>query len=150
MINIFYVYDSLIFINNATKSSPFIILQVHSTCFGCKQHPSSGVHKTVTTASCTAHIFVLLAPSNVATLEGANCTKIWAVPEAVVTVLCTPDDGFGWYPKHVEWTCRIMNRLLFVASPCTVINIIWWTVLSMWRLSALEGVLFTNSPVVKN
>jgi len=36
---------------NATQNSLFIILQVHSTCFGCQPHPSSGVHKTVTTAS---------------------------------------------------------------------------------------------------
>ena len=27
-----------------------------------------------------------------------SCT----VPEAVGTVLCTPDDGCGWHPKHVE------------------------------------------------
>ena len=42
---------------DATQSSLFIILQVHSTCFGCQPHPSSGVHKTVTTASGTGHIF---------------------------------------------------------------------------------------------
>jgi len=41
----------------------------------------------------------------------------------VVTVLCTPDDGCGWHSKHVEWTCRIINRLLWVASRWTVINI---------------------------
>jgi len=28
--------------------------------------------------------------------------KIWPVPEAVVKVLCTPDNGCGWHPKHVE------------------------------------------------
>ena len=55
---------------------------------------------------------------SLATLEGGSCT----VPEAVVTVLCTPDDGCGWHPKHVEWTCRIINRLLCVASRWTVIN----------------------------
>ena len=42
--------------------------------------------------------------------------KIWPVPEAVVTVLYTPDDGCGWHPKHVLWACRIINRLLCVAS----------------------------------
>ena len=42
---------------DATQSSLFIILQVHSTCFGCQPHPISGVHKTVTTASGTGHIF---------------------------------------------------------------------------------------------
>ena len=41
-----------------TQSSLFIILQVHSTCFGCQQDPSSGVQKTVTTAFGTGHIFV--------------------------------------------------------------------------------------------
>ena len=45
------------------------------------------------------------------------------VPEAVVTVLCAPDDGCGWHPKHVEWTCRIINGLLCVASRWTVIKI---------------------------
>ena len=49
--------------------------------------------------------------------------KIWPVPEAVVTVFCTPDDGCGWHPKHVEWTRRIINRLLCVASRWIVINI---------------------------
>ena len=38
---------------DATQSSLFITLQVHSTCFGFQPHPSSGVHKTVTAASGT-------------------------------------------------------------------------------------------------
>jgi len=33
----------------------FILLKNHSTCFGCSQHPSSGVLKTVTSASGTGH-----------------------------------------------------------------------------------------------
>jgi len=39
------------------KAVYLIILQVHSTCLGCQPHPASGVHKTVTTASGTGHIF---------------------------------------------------------------------------------------------
>ena len=65
----FYVYGfvhrwSILIIvqRDATQSSLFIILRVHSICFGCQPHPSSGVHKTVTTASGT----VQLPPSNVA------------------------------------------------------------------------------------
>ena len=46
---------------DATHSSLFINLQVHSTCFACQPHPSLGVHKTVTTASGT----VQLPPSNI-------------------------------------------------------------------------------------
>ena len=47
---------------------------------------------------------------------------IWPGPKAVATVMCTPDDGCGWHPKHVEWTCRIIDRLLCVASCWTIIN----------------------------
>jgi len=57
-----------------------------------------------------------------ATLEGGSCTKLWPIPGAVVTVLCTPVDGCGWHSKNVEWTCRIINRLLCVASRWTIIN----------------------------
>ena len=75
IINEFYVYGSvhrwsilIIVQRDATQNSLFIILQVHSTCFGCQLRPSSGVHKTVTTASGTDHILVQLPPSNVAKL----------------------------------------------------------------------------------
>ena len=48
---------ALIYINNCptrtTQGSLFIILPVRCTYFGCQPHPSSGVHKTVTTASGT-------------------------------------------------------------------------------------------------
>ena len=36
--------------------------------------------------------------ASLATLEGGSCT----VPEAVVTVLCTPNDGCGLHRKHIE------------------------------------------------
>ena len=109
---------------DATQSSLFIILQVHSTCYGCQLHSSSGVHKTVTTASGTGHIFCA-ATSLQRSYVAGRCLhkKIWPVPEAVVTVLCTPDDECSWHPEHVEWTCRIINRLLCVASRWTIINI---------------------------
>jgi len=45
----------IIFQRDATQSSLFIILQVHSTCFGCQPHPSSEIHKTATTGSGTGH-----------------------------------------------------------------------------------------------
>ena len=198
---------------DATQSSLFIILQVHSTRFGCQPHPSSGEHKTVTTASSTGHIFVHLPPTNVAKLGHVGWTiiniyiyifsnvvkvacphwkevaaqkndqyrklllqccvllmmgwarwrevaaqkydqlstwegklyiyifnvvklawprwkevaaqKIWLVPKAVVTVLCTPDDGCGWHPKHVDLTCRIINRLLCAACRWAIFYIIF-------------------------
>ena len=111
----FYIYGSvhrlstLITVQrDPTQSSLFIILQVHSTCFGCQPHPSSAVHKTVTTASGTVKL-----PLAWPCCREVAAQKIWAVAGAVITVLCTPGDGCGWHPKHVEWTCRIINRMLF-------------------------------------
>ena len=56
----FYVYGSvhrwsivIIVQRDATQNSLFIVLQVHSICFVCQPHPSSGVHKTVNIASGT-------------------------------------------------------------------------------------------------
>jgi len=45
----------------------FILLQYHSTCFGCRQHPSSGVHKTTVTATGTSHMIVQLRQSIILT-----------------------------------------------------------------------------------
>jgi len=125
MVDEFYVYGSvhrwsilIIVQQDATQSSLFIILQVHSICFGCQSHPSSGVHKTVTTASGMCSYL----PQTWSRWREVAAQKIWPVPEAVVTGLCTPDDGCGWHPKHVEWTCRIINRLLCIASCWTIIN----------------------------
>ena len=130
MIILFYVYGSvhrwsilIIVQRDATQSSLFIILQVHSTFFWCQSHPSAGVHKTVTTASCTGHNFcaatsLQLGQANLVALEGGSCST-----GGLVSVLCTPDDGCGWHPKHVEWTCRIINRLLCVASRWTIIHL---------------------------
>jgi len=61
---------------DAKQSSLFIILQVHSTCFGCQPQPSSGVHKTVTTASGTVAASLQRGQVNLATLEGGSYTKI--------------------------------------------------------------------------
>jgi hypothetical protein len=37
------------------------------------------------------------------TLEEGCCSDtIGPVPEAAVTVLCTPDDGSDGHPKHIE------------------------------------------------
>ena len=28
--------------------------------------------------------------------------RVWPVPDAVITVICAPDDGWSYHPKHVE------------------------------------------------
>jgi len=59
----------------------FILLQDHSTCFGCCPHPSSGVHKTVTAVSVRGHIIVaatFFQRGQLATLEEGSCNR-WKV-----------------------------------------------------------------------
>jgi len=53
---------------DATICSLYILLQNHSTCFGCRTHSSSGVYKTVVTATGTSHMIVQLPQSEVANL----------------------------------------------------------------------------------
>jgi len=62
-------YISIIVQRDPTQSSLFTILQVHSTFFGCQPHPSSGAHKTVTTAFGTGHIFCAATSRSVAKLS---------------------------------------------------------------------------------
>ena len=64
----------IIFQRDATQRSLFIIMQVHCTCFGCQPHPSSGVNKTVTTASGN----VQLPPSNVVRLAWPRWREVAA------------------------------------------------------------------------
>ena len=124
------VHHKSILINvqrDATVCSLYsILLQDHTTCSGCRPHPSSGVHNTVVTATGARHKIVHLPRSNVAKLamlEWDRCTIIWFAPVAVTTVLRTPDDGCGRHPKHVECSCsKIEYRLHIVASRWTFIN----------------------------
>ena len=53
IVDLFYVSNQ----RDAVLSSLFIVLQNHSTCFGCPLHPSSGVHKTVVTTTGTSHVY---------------------------------------------------------------------------------------------
>jgi len=57
------------------------------------------------------------------------CSYLPPVWPCWITVSCIPDDGCGWHLKQVEWTWRIINRLLCVASHWTIINIVW---MSKW------------------
>jgi hypothetical protein len=42
-------------------------------------------------------------------------TMLWQIPDAVVTVVCAPDDGWKYHPKHVEQFPDI-NKLCNFAS----------------------------------
>ena len=75
------------------------LLHNHYTCFACPSHPSSGIYKTVNVASGTATTFLQRGQI------WPRWRKVAAVPEATVTVSCTPDDGCDGRPKYVVWFC---------------------------------------------
>jgi len=81
------------------------LLQNYSTCFGCPSHPSSGVHKTVTSPSGTGHsirVRTFLQRGLIRPRWRKVVAQIlWPVPEGAVRVLCTPDDGCDGHPKHI-------------------------------------------------
>jgi len=82
----------------------FILLQYHSTCFGCRPHPSSGVHKTVVTATGTSHLFVQLPHCNVSKLEWGSCTD---------NMICTGGCNYSfmyswWWVWTAPETCRVI------------------------------------------
>jgi hypothetical protein len=121
----------------------YILLQYHSTCFGYRPHPSSGVRKTVVTATGTSHMFVQLPHTNLAKLVWDSCTSIWLAPVAVTTVLCTPDDGCGRHRKHVERSCSKINyRLHIVASRWTFINTLFSELVGKYIKAWILGSLF--------
>ena len=67
---------------DATQSSLFIILHVHSTCFICQPHPLSGVHKTVTTAYGTGHIF-----RAVTSLQSAQASSLYMFQASTTPII---------------------------------------------------------------
>ena len=84
----------------------YLLQKNYSTCFGCLSHPSSGVHQTVTAASGTGHNVRATAIRQRGLIRPCwwkvVSVTLWPVPEAAVTVWCTPDDGCDRHPKHVE------------------------------------------------
>ena len=47
---------------------------------------------------------------------------VWQIPDAVDTVVCAPDDGWSYHPKHVE-QFPFINKLCKVASCWVYIGI---------------------------
>jgi hypothetical protein len=46
---------------------------------------------------------------------GQIAVTVWQIPDAVYTVVCTPDDGWKYHPKHVKLFPHI-NKLCNFAS----------------------------------
>jgi hypothetical protein len=85
---------------DATLHSLFISWNC-STCFGWYFHPSSRAHTIVSTASVICHTVTAICRYRGRVGTGVAVT-VWQIPDAVDTVVCAPDDGWKYHPKHVE------------------------------------------------
>jgi hypothetical protein len=110
-----------------------------STCFGWYFNPSSGAHTTLSIASGIYHtvtaicrfcgrvgtglsvLWVVYAthstlkPLPTLPRQRQIAVTVWQIPDAVDTVVCAPDDGLKYHPKHVEQFPDI-NKVCDVAS----------------------------------
>ena len=106
----------LIKYNKMQQYAGIYLLQNHSTCFGCPSHPSSGERKTVNAVSGTGHSIwatAFLQRGLIRPLWRKVVAQIlWPVPEAAVTVLCSPDNECDGHPKHVESDFAVNNTCM--------------------------------------
>jgi len=95
-----------------------------SACFGWYFHPSSRAHTTVSTASGICHNVTAICRYRGRVGTGLSVLWVaWQIPDAVDTVVCAPDDGWKYHPKHVEQFPGI-NKLCNVASCWIYIGIL--------------------------
>jgi hypothetical protein len=80
----------------------FILSGNCSTHFGWYHHPSSGAQTTVSTASGICHIVTANWHYRGRDGTGLNVLYYVQIPDAVDKVVCAPDDGWMYRPKHVE------------------------------------------------
>ena len=76
-----------------------------------------------------------------------SSTTVWQIPDAVDTVVCAPDDGWRYHPKHVEQFPDI-NKLCKVASCWIYIEIYFIMIYLLTAIGLSSGGsthLHTNS-----
>jgi hypothetical protein len=93
-----------------------------SACFGWYCHPSSEAHTTVSTVSGICHTLAAICRYRGTVGTGSNSSTIAddssngvTNTRCVDTVVCAPDDGWQYHPKHAEQFPDI-NKLCYVAS----------------------------------
>ena len=92
-----------------------------STCFGWYFHPSSGAQTTVSTASGISHAVTVICRyrGGAGTLSRWRqiTVTVWKIPDAVDTVVCAPEDGWRYHPKHVEQfpeLCKVASHWIYI------------------------------------
>ena len=104
----------------AAVYSSFISVKC-STCFGWYFHPSSGAHNTLSTVS---GINETITTTCLGRGWMGTTVTVSLMPDTVDTVLCAPDDGWQYNPKHVEHLTDINE--LYTAACCWIFIAIYY------------------------
>jgi hypothetical protein len=136
-----------------------------STYVGWYFHPSSGEHTTVSTASGICHTVTAICRyrGRVGTGLSVLCVAytthstlkpvptlpryqqiavtVWQITDAVDTVVCAPDDGWKYHPKHVEQFPDINKLFNFVS--CWIYIGMYLRCTDSWTLNLL--IILANS-----
>jgi hypothetical protein len=105
---VFYVYTHTK-CPTRCNTSILILLQDHSTCFGHFLYLSSGVLTQLQWCDQPPDLGQFLKPT---LPQGSRVNVTSVVPAVVNCSYCTPDDGYGKCPKHVEWSCNKIKILV--------------------------------------
>ena len=68
--------------------------------------------------------------------SGQVAVTVWQIPDVVNTVVCDPDDGWRYHPKHLEQFPDI-NKLCKFAS-CWIYIGIYWRFTDPWMLNLIN------------
>ena len=90
---------------------------IHSTCFGCQPHPSSGVHKTVTTDSGTGHMFCAAA-SLQHSFKRRGSWKMAASPNEVLRKDFMPTNILGYCTRRCQRA--FISFRIYMTTFCSV------------------------------
>ena len=64
-------------------------------------------------------------------LLAAVAVTVWQIPDAVDTVVCAPDDGWWYHPKHVEQFSDKVN--------CVALHLVWHILEYVIRIQNLKA-----------
>ena len=120
-LNLKVPFNNLIYIQQDATLHSLFYLETVLHFFGWYHHPTSGAQTTVSTASgiCRTVIAICRYRGRIGTglsvlwvAYATHSTTMRQIPDAVDTVVCAPDVGWWYHPKHVDQFPDKINCLM--------------------------------------
>jgi len=80
---------------------------------------------------------------------------VWQIPDAVDTVVCTPDDGWKYHPKHVEQfpdinkLCNTAYCWIYIGISCMMLITFRWKLMWVFCQSASSTMKTYLAPLIR-